>query len=125
MKYTLYGEEARGVVIKAITSLNVGKPWTVEIKRKTKQRSLNQNSLLHKWIGIIAEDTGDSQASMKADLKAVFAIILENKVTQVKFRPMDTSEMTTVQMTEFMDRIYGWATSEMGIILPIPEDRAA
>ena len=36
-------------------------------------------------------------------------------------RPLDTSEMDTKQMSEFMDRISAWAAG-MAIRLPVPED---
>ena len=36
-------------------------------------------------------------------------------------RPLDTSEMDTKQMSEFMDRISAWAAG-FKIRLPVPED---
>lgn len=111
----------RGRVVGELLGLDTSRETEVTIGPHVKKRSLNQNSLLHKWFALIAEYTGDSEASVKSDLKAEFSPLVESKVTAGKFRPLDTSEMSIKQMAEFMDRIYKFA-AELGVLLPIPEE---
>ncbi len=117
---TFHDERGREMAHNLVDELDLEKPWDITIKPYRKQRTLPQNALLHKWIGLLAEFTGDTQESMKSDLKTEFAEIVESRITPGEFRPMDTSEMDTLQMSEFMNRIYAWATTEMGLILPVP-----
>jgi len=112
----------RGRVVGILLGLDTSKPWEVVIGRKTKKRTLSQNSLLHKLFAEIAEFTGDSEASTKSDLKALFSPVVESKIKAGQMRPLDTSEMNTKQMTDFMDRIYVFG-AELGIILPHPDDQ--
>tara|TARA_Y100000034_G_C6571654_1_gene247787 strand:+ start:49 stop:432 length:384 start_codon:yes stop_codon:yes gene_type:complete len=123
--FLITDEESRLQVQQHIGRLNIEKAWNVSVKPYRRKRSLNQNALLHKWFDIIASDIGDSPASVKADLKAEFCPAIESKVTPGKMRPLDTSEMNTAQMAEFMNRIEAFAASELAVMLPVPEDMAA
>ncbi len=95
--------------------------WTVTVAQFRKKRTLSQNALMHKWFAEIADFTGDSESSVKADLKEEFSPKIESKVTAGKFRPMDTHEMSTTEISEFMDRMLSWA-SGFGISLTITEE---
>lgn len=113
--------KSKQAVIDLIAGLDTEKTLVVTVERHVKKRTLSQNSMLHKWVDIIAEEIGDTSVSVKADLKAMLARQVESKVSPGKFRPQDTSEMNTKEMTEFLDRIYVWA-NEFGIRLPVPEE---
>ena len=120
--HILHDEAAKDRIIGLIQALNLERPWEVEVRPKTKQRSLSQNATIHMWFGIIADYTGDSEASVKADIKAMLAPQVESKIKAGEFRPQDTSEMRTTEMSEFMERLNAWATSELGLLLPHPDD---
>ena len=119
--YIIRNDADRGRVVGLLLGLDTSRPTDVIIGPHVKKRSLNQNSLLHKWFAIIAEFSGDSEASTKSDLKAMFSPIVESKIEAGRMRPLDTSEMDTKQMSEFMDRVSAWAAG-MAIRLPVPED---
>jgi len=119
--FIIRNDADRGRVVGLLLGLDTSRPTDVIIGPHVKKRSLNQNSLLHKWFAIIAEFSGDSEASTKSDLKAMFSPIVESKIEAGRMRPLDTSEMDTKQMSEFMDRTSAWAAG-MAIRLPVPED---
>ena len=78
-------------------------PIKVTLERWTNKRSQSQNALFHVWCQDIASLIGDSPASVKDDLKQMFAPTVEGPLGQE--RPMNTSEMSTVQMMDFMTAI--------------------
>ena len=75
----------------------------VTVERWTSKRSLSQNALLHAWFSDIAAEIGDSPNAVKDDLKAMFAPTVVGPLG--KERPMNTSEMTVPEMTDFMTAI--------------------
>ena len=91
-------------------------PIKITIERWTNRRSLSQNALLHAWIADIAGEIGDDPRSVKDDLKFMFAPVVVGPLG--KERPMNTSEMTVPQMTDFMTAIQvkgaemGWPLRE-------------
>ena len=124
----IYDEDGRQRVIDFIRGLTIdregAKPlhWTVTVAHFRKKRTLPQNSLFHMWVSEIATDSGHPESSVKRDLKEEFAPKIESKISPGTFRSMDTSEMSTIEMTEFMDHIYVWACG-FGCFLTLPEMR--
>ena len=112
----------RARILTFIQGLDIDKPWAITVTQHRKKRSLSQNRLIHKWFAIIAEHTGDSEESVKADLTFSFAPKIQSKTSEDVIRPMGTSEMNTVQMAEFVTRLYNWAGA-FGIMLPHPDDQ--
>lgn len=121
----LFDDASRERIIGQIRTLDLTKPWVIKIERRKAARSLNQNALFHKWVGIIADDIGDDPDSVKETLKDMFAPRYEheNKITgEIELLPKGTSQMTVAEMSEFMTKIQGWAWSFQAIGLPSPED---
>ena len=121
--YRIAHEESRQRAIEAIKALDLSKPWLVSIQRERMRRSLNQNALYHKWIGIIAEHVGDTHNRIHEWCKGEFLppefITVEGRSRECR---KSTTELDTKEMSRFMDLVYTWATSELGLILPVPED---
>ena len=119
---------SRKRVIDHIGTLSLeGLPWIVDIKRKTKRRSLSQNALFHKWVDFIANEVGyevwDSER-MKAELKIVCQCPATKYVglDGTEREERSTSKLNTADMAEFMTRVERFAASELGIIVPSPDD---
>lgn len=74
-------------------------------------------------MGIIADDTGYSLDDIKEHIKGMF---LTPKIISLggveKLVIPSTTELSTADMTQFMAKIEAFANSELGILLPIPED---
>ena len=93
-----------------------------EITKKTKKRSLSQNALFHMWVQVIAGYAGyTSFDNCKRDIKRAILGTKEEvdrftgEIQQVDYK---TSEMSTSELSSFMDKMKIWAQSELGCYLP-------
>jgi len=104
----------------------------VQLESYSPLRSLKQNSLLHIWITILADELGYEMDEMKRLLKEKFAkypilnkhgeeMCDENGEVMISVK--DTSDMNKEQMSSFMDKIYRWAIDFNGTVLPQPQDQ--
>ena len=101
------------------------RPYVVTIKREARVRSLSQNGLYWKWVGIAADELGYDWD--KDDLHEA----LMQKCEAPKRRYTDfngniverysTAGSDKAEMAAYMDRCYRFLT-EWGIRLPLPEE---
>lgn len=97
--------------------------YTLTIARRSRQRSLPQNALMWMWLQCIEEATGTPKADIHDYYKSKFlsrVIVLDGKEWSVVG---STKELTSSQMTEYLTRIQADAATELGIDLPMPQDR--
>ncbi len=122
-KFTIRDEPGRCLAQERIAALDLNdrRAFDITVEKHIEHRSLNQNSLVHAWFAVISKETGDPQPSVKEDMIAEFAPLVESNVTPGKFRSMRTSAMNKEQMSEFMERIMAWAGG-FGYWLPSPEE---
>lgn len=118
-------EPDRQRVADVISQLSSDKAWQVEIKPLVKHRSLNQNALYWKWMGIIATETGNAPYDLHEYLKAKF--LTPRWVTfhaQGEGFPVgpSTKSLNTKEMAEYMEQVSMWAASFLGLSLPHPSD---
>lgn len=101
----------------------------IQIESYSPKRSLEQNSLLHIWLTILAEEIGIELEEMKHLLKEKFLreplkdkhgneICDENGELQFKIR--DTSSLSKSEMSTFMDKVFQWSSSFLNVHLPQP-----
>lgn len=111
-------------VIDYVDKLPDGKPYTVEIKVKRKQRSTDQNRLYWLWLTCIMAETGEHKDRLHEFFKQHFLGGEEhwafNKYQVIV--PRSTSTLDTKQMTDYLERVQQFAATELGIVLPNPED---
>ncbi len=120
----LNNETRRGEIIGMIQNLDLSKPWIVEVKRKTNKRTLSQNALLHKWLQIIAEETGNSIDDVKEAYRVMFLGEVPVNIGDAEVMVgLSTTKLDTRAMSEFCDKVYSHATGELGLLLPLPEER--
>lgn len=97
-----------------------------------RQRSLEQNSTLHWYIGMIEKETGQDNKHIKSTLCKMFlepkALLdkngneMANPATgEIMTYIPSTSDLTTVEMNEFWDKIRQWALDFLGLDLPLPD----
>jgi len=100
----------------------IGKGKKIELKEIRPKRTIDQNSLFHKWIQVFAEHIGEpSFEDCKRDVKR--ALLgekerinpLTNQTEKVDYK---TSQMDTKELSEFMDKFKSWAQVEFGCYLP-------
>lgn len=97
--------------------------YTITVKRTREKRTINQNSLMWAWFACIEENTGTSKDDiyMYYCKKFLSRIIYVNNKEEYIYRT--SSMLSTIEMSEFMTKIQADAASELGITLPIPDDR--
>lgn len=97
--------------------------YTVKIVRKTKPRTIPQNSLMWMWYKCMEEHTGQPKEDFHDYYKAKFLsrqIPFHNRwVTVVG----STTDLNTLQMTNYLEKVKADAATEFGITLPLPQDR--
>lgn len=107
-----------------------GKKCLITIEKLSSKRSLQQNSYLHLLFTIFAEALNDlgnkfTMEEVKELCKAKFClidVINENTGEVLGKRIKGTSEMTKVELGEFIESIIRWG-AEMQIILPYPNEQ--
>jgi len=100
-----------------------GKEIELTLRRYRRQRTPNQNRYLHAVvIPVLAEHCGYDAEEMKTALKLRF---LRDGDGELKGLPRvrSTADLTTAEMTEFIDNIRRLAT-EMGCSIPSPNEVA-
>ena len=97
--------------------------YHIVIKKASEKRSVPQNDLMWMWLTCIERETG----TPKDDIYMYYCKKFLMKTIQFgeKWERIYTtsSKLNTEQMTEFLNKIQADAASELGITLPLPEDR--
>lgn len=97
--------------------------YTVKIVRKTQPRTVSQNSLMWMWYKCMEESTGQAKEDFHDYYKAKY---LQRQV-QIGRRVVtvvgSTTDLNTLQMTNYLEKVKTDAATEFGIMLPLPEDR--
>lgn len=107
-----------------ILKLPDGKAYDVTISLKRAKRSLNQNRMYWMWLNCISDDTGGHKDQIHTELKAMFmpkkeVSTIDGELIKV---PKSTTELNTKEFTDYLTQVQVFAASELGIILPVPED---
>ena len=97
--------------------------YTVRIIRKTTPRTISQNSLMWMWYKCMEEATGQPKEDFHDYYKAKFLsrdiAIGKKRVSVVG----STTDLNTLQMTDYLEKVKADAAVEFGIMLPLPVDR--
>ncbi len=102
-----------------LSELKDGEELVISVATK---RSSNQNRLFHQWVGLIANYIGESPEVVKMWLKCKFLGCIEEEIEGVVYKiPPETSKLNKKQMSDFMQQVYIFATTEMEIKLPTNE----
>ena len=119
---TIHNVQDRVRVKELIDQLSPQKTWVVEIKKKTHRRTISQNSLYWKWIGIIADDTGNDADTVHEFFKGKFLPPIEKRVGNWVVQYRTTTKLEIEDMSAYMIRVQAFAGAELGIMLPQPEE---
>lgn len=103
----------------------------VELKRKTTQHSLAQNSYLHLLLGYFASEFGYTLEEVKYDIfkkmcnKDIFERTRKNKRGfDVKYIRSST-ELDKQEMTTAIERFRNYSSAQCGLYLPEPNEHEA
>lgn len=97
--------------------------YTVKITRRVEPRTIPQNSLMWMWYKCMEENTGTPKDDFHDYYKAKFLsrqVVIGNRWVNVVG---STTDLNTLQMTNYLNKVQADAATEFGIILPLPADR--
>ncbi len=123
-KYIIDTQAKAFSVAALVSSLNLAKKWDVTIEPHKAKRTLPQNSLLWEWYTIIGNYLGYDKSEVHDLLREMFLPWEEIEWHGVKLKRLtETSKLESGPMAEYMNAVDRFAASELGIILPHPDDR--
>ena len=119
----LYLNDARGYA--ALLKHYAGKQITITVGEWKPERSTSQNR--YYWgvvVATLGNELGYSQEEMHAALKYHFLRLeAEPEHGRILDTVRSTTELTTSEFEDFADRIRMWAASDLGIVIPLPNEQ--
>ena len=119
-------EDMRARVVGHIRNLNLDKPWQITVEPYKQRHTKSQRGLMWIWVEGVVEhvhaDTGQDKEDVHEFLKQKF---LRPKIIEINgeiVKRYSTTGLSKAGMSEYMNKIYAWSTTEMGLMLPVPED---
>ena len=116
------GDHERAV--EGVRTLAPGK-WVVEVKRLQDKRTLDQNALYWRWLHIIAQETGNDAEEIHEAIKRKFLAPIYVEVFGELVDRRSTTDQSIGDMAALMNKVHAWAHTDLGIHLPLPEERHA
>jgi hypothetical protein len=104
----------------------LGKPVEVTIRAKRSKRSISQNNT---WWGLIvpaiAEEVGYDRSEHDECHYALVARFFgthTDKISGATVPNARSSKLSTKQFSELIDGTVRWAATDLGLVLPMPDD---
>jgi hypothetical protein len=111
-------------VVDYVNKLPNSKQYIVDIKVKREKRTIPQNRLYWLWLTCLMDETGEHKDNLHEYFKQYYLGTSERMVFDkyLIVVPVSTTTLDTLQFTHYLNRIEQFAASELGIVLPRPED---
>ncbi len=97
--------------------------YTLTIKRASEKRTIAQNDLMWMWFACIERETGTPKDDIYLYYCKKFLMKLMTIGERTEYVYSSSSKLNTQQMTDFLNKIKVDAAIELGIQLPLPEDK--
>lgn len=97
--------------------------YDVVVKRHREHRTLSQNDLMWMWLKCIEDATGTPKQDIYLHYCKKFLLRRVSIGDKTETVYDTSSRLNTQQMTEFLNNIQADAATELGIILPTPQDK--
>ena len=124
MKFKVSNKADKQAVLAYLDKLVEGKAYDVTIVRHKERRTVDQNRLLWFWINCISDETGQDKNDLHEYFKQKFLGFNTRTMFGVQvYKSVSTSSLDTKQFTQYLEHIRAFASTELGIKLPNPEDQ--
>jgi hypothetical protein len=123
MKKKITTEEDRNQAITALVKIELNQGWWFDLSKRRKVRTVSQNRLERLWLACIADETGNDSNELHDYFKERYIEPKEIVMFGEKKLIYSTRDLNTVQFKQFLDKIQIFASTDLGIILPIPKDK--
>jgi hypothetical protein len=113
------------MVIAEINDLPDDRPWLIQATKYVRRRTLDQNSFLHGVpLKMICDHTGYDIEDIKAYLMGQAFGWEEYEIFgNPRKRPrLSTSQLNTEQFNWFLEWLEAWASQELGMTIPKPNE---
>ena len=97
--------------------------YTITIKRASEKRTIAQNDLMWMWLKCIENETGTPKDEVYMYYCKKFLMRTMKIGERMERIYITSSKLTTLEMTDFLNKIQADAATEFGITLPLPRDR--
>jgi hypothetical protein len=127
MNFTIRNTEDKQAAAAYIKDLPQEKEYTVSVKIIRKNRTIDQNKLYWLWLSCICSETGNNKDDLHELFKfqylgTINSVIRFGDTTCGVIKNKSTSTLDTSEFTHYLERIQQFASAELGIRLPNPED---
>lgn len=120
----IYNENQLSIYIENLRKIPLKNGIICENKYIVKKRSNDQNALYWMWIACICDEIGETSNDLHEALCEKFLPIKEKIILGIsKLERTSTKKLDTIQFKNYLDKIQVFALSELGCVLPNPEDR--
>ena len=120
--HRIFDERSRKSALGVIAALDLSKPWALTIEREKRKRSLSQNALYWKWLGIASEESGHDPDELHEYYKHRFVGAVMIDVDGESFAYRTTTGLSTAQMTAYLEKVSRDIGSRWGLALPSQTD---
>lgn len=123
MKFKIRNAKDKDTIVSYVNNLPQGKVFTAEIKVYRNRRSINQNSLYWLWLACLQDETGCYKDELHECFKTKFLPYKTKEVLGEEIRVVQsTSTLDSKEMTSYLEQIKIFAQTELGCMLPLPDD---
>jgi hypothetical protein len=123
MKRQLQTELDRDMIIGHIKRLDISKSYSVEVTEKKVKRTMSQNSLYWLWLTCIEFETGNNRDDLHDLFKDKYLNPIHFDLFGERRIKRSTTGLDTQQFTDYLNQIQIFASTELSITLPDPEDK--
>jgi len=97
---------------------------TVTFATQKSNRSLAQNRLFWSWMQVLSDETGHTAQEMHDYLVEEFCPMETKEIMgKVVTQHRGTSKLRVQEFSDLLNTIDAWASGDLGIYLPKPEDQ--
>ncbi len=118
-------EASRQRAVEHIAGLSLdNKQWDITVERHRKRRTLAQNRLYWKWVtevaAAVSEHTGYEPEDVHEFFKQRFLPGRRIEIEGMVAERFTTTKLDTAAMSLYADKIFRWASQELGLVLTQP-----
>lgn len=128
--FTIHDDHSRNRMIDFVRNLSLNKKWDIEVKPHTKKRTLSQNALMWKWLDevvkLVSDHTGHDNDEIHEIFKQKFLVpkLIDNfELGGEPYRSWSTKKLDKKEMSQYMEKIYAFCTTDLGLFLTVPQLR--
>lgn len=116
-------DDDKSRVIAWLQRLQIIKPLQLTIERYVARRRSTQNRLYFAWLKLIADETGHSSEELHHFFKMKFLPRIVVTIGDVEDEvPSSSAKLSTSDFSEYLNRIDEFVGSNLGLMLPHPEE---